>query len=76
MVALRAAVFAIDAFYASVVERAPEVRVKAQNRHSRVFQSLKRAFEIPGRDHQGIHRVVKQVSASGIRSCLLPRPSL
>ncbi len=46
MVAVAASAFAIDAFFASVVEHAPEARVSAGARHATIFETLKRAFSL------------------------------
>jgi hypothetical protein len=46
LVAVAASAFAVDAFFASVVEHAPEARVKAKGRDAEVFETLKRAFDL------------------------------
>src|SRR5436190_1769233 len=44
MVAIAAAAFALDAFYASVIEQAPIIKVAAKSRDASIFETLKRAF--------------------------------
>jgi hypothetical protein len=46
LVAVAASAFAIDAFYASVLEHAPETRVAAGTRDASIFETLKRAFAL------------------------------
>jgi len=46
MVSIAAAAFALDAFYASVVEQAPTVKVVAKSRDASIFETLKRAFSL------------------------------
>jgi len=46
MVAVAAAAFAIDAFFASVVEHAPGARVSAKARHATILETFKRAFSL------------------------------
>jgi len=46
MVALSSAAFAIDAFYASTVERASAAKVVASSRDASIFETLKRAFDL------------------------------
>lgn len=46
MVAVAASAFAIDAFFASVVEHAPEARVSTKARHTTILETLKRAFSL------------------------------
>lgn len=46
MVAIAAAAFALDAFYASVIEQAPTVKVVAKSRDASIFETLKRAFSL------------------------------
>jgi hypothetical protein len=46
MVAIGASAFAADAFYASVVEHAPETRAQARRRAAKVFETLKRGFAL------------------------------
>jgi len=44
LIAITASAFAIDAFFASVVEHAPEARVPAKTRDGTIFETFKRAF--------------------------------
>src|SRR3972149_8917842 len=44
MVAVAAAAFAIDAFYGSVLEHAPDAHVVAGSRDATIFETLKRGF--------------------------------
>jgi hypothetical protein len=46
MVAVAAAAFAIDAFYASVLQHAPEIRVGSGTRDGAIFETLKRGFSL------------------------------
>jgi len=46
LVAITASAFAIDAFFASVVEHAPEARVSAKTRDGTIFETLKLAFSL------------------------------
>jgi hypothetical protein len=48
MVAVAAAGFAVEAFYWSVREHAPETNVKAESADGRIFETLKRAFKLSG----------------------------
>jgi len=46
MIAVAASAFALDAFFASVVEHAPEVRISAESRDAEIFETFKRAFAL------------------------------
>lgn len=46
MIAVAAAAFALDSFYASVIEHAPGTKVKAQGRDAQIFETLKTAFAL------------------------------
>jgi hypothetical protein len=46
MITIAASAFALDAFYASVLEHAAETWVKAESRDARIFETLKRAFAL------------------------------
>lgn len=46
MVAVVASAFAIDAFFASVVEHAPATRTATEARHSTILETFKRAFSL------------------------------
>jgi hypothetical protein len=46
LVAVGSSAFAVDAFFASVVEHAPSARVSAKARDAEVYETLKRAFRI------------------------------
>jgi hypothetical protein len=46
MVVVAASAFAVDAFFASVVQHAPDARVHAKGRDAEVFETLKRAFRL------------------------------
>jgi hypothetical protein len=46
LMAITASAFAIDAFFASVVEHAPEARVTAKSRDGTIFETFKRAFSL------------------------------
>ena len=46
MIAITASAFAIDAFFASVVEHAPQARVTAKSRDGTIFETFKRAFRL------------------------------
>jgi hypothetical protein len=46
LVAVAASAFVVDAFFASVVEHAPEARVHATGRDAEIFETLKRAFRL------------------------------
>jgi hypothetical protein len=54
MVAIAAAAFALDAFYASVIEHAPAVRVAANSRDASIFETLKRAFSLRPEQHSAL----------------------
>jgi hypothetical protein len=59
MVAVGASAFAVDAFFASVVEHAPEARVEAKGRDAEVFETLKRAFSLTGFRLDGLRRQLR-----------------
>jgi hypothetical protein len=44
MIAIAAAAFAIDSFYRSVPQRAPESKAPAKSRAAAILETLKRAF--------------------------------
>jgi hypothetical protein len=44
MIAVSASAFALDAFFASVVEHAPGARVSAGSRHATIYETFKRSF--------------------------------
>ncbi len=44
MTAVAAAAFAIDAFYASVLEHAPDTKVVASSRDASIFETFKRGI--------------------------------
>jgi hypothetical protein len=46
MIAVSASAIALDAFFASVVEHAPEARVSAGSRHATIYETFKRAFAL------------------------------
>lgn len=46
MIAVAAAAFAIDAFYGSVLQHAPDTKVEASTRDGAIFETLKRAFSL------------------------------
>ncbi len=46
LIAVTASAFAIDAFFASVLEHAPEARVSAKTRDGTIFETFKRAFSL------------------------------
>jgi hypothetical protein len=46
MIAVAASAFALDAFFASVVEHAPDARVATKSRHTTIFETFKRAFKL------------------------------
>jgi hypothetical protein len=46
MIAVSASAIAIDGFFASVVEHAPEARVSAGSRHATIYETFKRAFAL------------------------------
>ena len=55
LVAIAAAAFALDAFYASTVEHAPEARVNAGSRKAKLLETFKQAYALRGRQ-QGVAR--------------------
>jgi hypothetical protein len=46
LVAVSASAFALDAFFASVVQHAPQARVSTRARHATIFETFKRAFAL------------------------------
>lgn len=46
MIAVAASAFALDAFFASVVEHAPDARVSAGSRDATIYETFKRAFAL------------------------------
>jgi len=50
-----AAAFAMDSFYGSVIEHAPEAKAEAGSRDGAIFETLKRAFSLSGA-HQKVLR--------------------
>lgn len=46
LIAVSASAFALDAFFASVIEHAPEARVSAGSRHATIYETFKRAFAL------------------------------
>lgn len=46
MTAIAGGAFAIDAFYASVLEHAPETKVNAESRDASIFETPKHAFSL------------------------------
>jgi hypothetical protein len=48
MIGITASAIALDAFFASVVEHAPDARVSADSRDATIFETLKRAFVLSG----------------------------
>lgn len=46
MVAITASAFAVDAFFASVVEHAPAARVSTRSRHATILETCKKAFSL------------------------------
>jgi hypothetical protein len=46
MIAVAGAAFAVDAFYASVVEHAPETKARSRARIASIFETMKLAFTL------------------------------
>lgn len=46
LIAIAAAAFAIDAFYASAVHQAPDINVSCKTRDATIFETLKRGFSL------------------------------
>jgi hypothetical protein len=62
MIAIGASAFAVDAFFASVVEHAPDARVDARPRAAQVFETLKRAFALTGRQQASLRELLGALS--------------
>ena len=61
MVAVTASAFAIDSFYASVLEHAPATRVMANARDANIFETLKRAFSLSSQQQVALREPLRQV---------------
>jgi hypothetical protein len=61
MTAVMAAAFALDSFYASVVHYAPDARVDAKKRYAKVYETLKCAFALTGRQFESIREPLRLV---------------
>jgi hypothetical protein len=61
LTAIAAAAFAIDAFYASVLEHAPDTRVAADSRDAKIFESLKRAFQLSEAQRQALREPLRVI---------------
>ncbi|MGH3130042.1 MAG: hypothetical protein ACRDNX_04425 [Gaiellaceae bacterium] len=61
LVAVVSAAFAIEAFYRSVLEHAPETRVEAGTQDARIFETLKRAFALPAAQHRAIRENIRVI---------------
>lgn len=61
MVAIVASAFAIDAFYASVLEHAPGTRVVANARDAATFETLKRAFSLSSEQQAALREPLRRV---------------
>lgn len=61
MIAVAAAAFAIDSFYASVLEHAPETKVKAKGRDAEIFETLKRAFALSAAQQAALREPLRMV---------------
>jgi hypothetical protein len=55
LLAVAASAFAVDAFYASVVEAASDARVRARTRDGRIFETLRRAFDLTPGQRAALH---------------------
>lgn len=61
MQALSSAAFAIDGFYASTVEHAPEARVQSDNRAACILETLKRAYDIRGDQQAAVGKPLSEI---------------
>lgn len=61
MIAVAAAAFAIDSFYASVVEHAPEAKVRAGARDARIFETLRAAFALSTAQQSALREPLRMV---------------
>jgi hypothetical protein len=61
LIAVAAAAFALDAFYASVIHKAPETRVKAKSRAGTLTETFKRAFALTTTQVAAIQQPVRDV---------------
>src|SRR5690242_15228099 len=59
MVAIAAAAFGIDAFYASVLHHVPDARVRSSSRDASIFETLKGAFSISGKNQEIIREPLR-----------------
>jgi hypothetical protein len=59
LLAVAAAAFAIDAFYASAIHQAPETRVVSRTRDASIFETLKRGFALTGRQQKALRKPIR-----------------
>jgi hypothetical protein len=61
MTAIAAAAFAIDSFYGSVLQRAPETKVPAKSRAAAILETLKRAFSLNKKQQASARKAFRMI---------------
>jgi hypothetical protein len=61
LIGVSAAAFALDAFYASVIHKAPETRIKARRRAATLSETFKRAFALTHANAAAMHQPMRDV---------------